>query len=54
MLTKKFKEWQELNQLRDKANDHTRCPVCNDQLYFCDCVAWLAQEILMIFEKENK
>lgn len=42
----KFKEWQELKQLRGKADDWTQCPKCHDQLYFCDCIARLANEVL--------
>ena len=46
-LIKKIDEWNELDEAKKKADDHTRCPRCREQLYFCDCCAVLADEILI-------
>jgi len=45
-IMNRIKAFQELNAMRNLANDHTSCPSCGDQLYFCDCVAWEAYGIL--------
>jgi hypothetical protein len=46
-LKEKLVEWKELSDMKDNADDHTRCPRCREQLYFCDCCAVLADEILL-------
>ncbi|MEK5060895.1 MULTISPECIES: hypothetical protein [unclassified Paenibacillus] len=52
-LTEKLQEWKWLCGKQDTADDRTRCPKCHDQLYFCDCPAQMAQEILEILTANN-
>jgi uncharacterized protein with PIN domain len=46
-LEERLVEWKELSDMRDKADDYTRCPRCKGQLYFCNCTEELADELLL-------
>lgn len=45
-LAEKIHEWQWLCEKQENADDHTICPKCREQLYFCDCLERMAREIL--------
>ena len=49
-MEEKIEKWKRLTMLLKDAekrrDDHAKCPECKDQILFCSCVAWLAQEIL--------
>jgi uncharacterized protein with PIN domain len=42
----RINEWVRFLQMCDQANDNTRCPKCNGQLYWCACVHNDAVDIL--------
>jgi hypothetical protein len=54
-LEERIKEWKEATiwkiAVQKQGDVHARCPNCNDQLFYCDCVAWEAQDIL---EQQHK
>jgi hypothetical protein len=46
-IIEKIEKWQKLDAMKEEADDHTRCPECRDQLYFCDCTGRIADELLL-------
>ena len=36
-----LERWKKLDSLAEKADDHTMCPKCREQILFCECT-WLA------------
>ena len=53
MLKDKIKKWRSLTEEQKLADDHVKCPECEDQLCFCSCPALLAQEILEEIVDDN-
>lgn len=45
--TSEFIAWELLSDLQDRADDHTVCPKCKSQLYFCDCPQNMACDIFV-------
>lgn len=50
-LNKNVVQLNKLKRMLVDADDHTRCPECLDQLYFCDCTARLSEKVLVDLEK---
>lgn len=45
-LSVNIEKYNGLVKILNRADDHTRCPECKDQVLFCDCTGRLAEKIL--------
>jgi hypothetical protein len=46
-VIERLEKWKKISDMRDEPDDHTRCPECRDQLYFCGCTGVIADELLL-------